>query len=495
MSLKRISLTSLSVLALALGLVGTPFGNVLAVDSVKAPRPIPLTRPEMKEYLEDMKGRTLRIPLPELTDADKEKLGERGSSYESRLRYHYTSQGEGQGGAVGPGGQGLGGGRGAGGGGFGRDNDSDNSLDYAFKVQLFWIVSRTNNCQYCLGHQESKLLGAGMTEDEIAALDGDWSEHTPTQRTAYTFARKFTYQPHLLNDADIDGLRKFYTDKQILEMILSMAGNNSINRWKEGAGIPQSAGGGNFGNRRAGGEAATAATEKAAPAVETKQTYLTPTSPKFQGLISKVAPVTMDPATGKPTRMTVANRPALESRGEVEKALEAARSRTPRLPLADEAAMKEVLPEGFSDAVIPQWMRLLATFPNSAKGRISSIRSAEERGDLTPLMKAQIAWVIARQDRAWYATGLALQSMKALGLSDDQVYKLDGDWSEFTPKERSLFTLARKLATTPVILTDADVAEAVKQAGPRDVVQTITYTTNRASFDRITESAGLRLEK
>ena len=491
MSLKRISLGSLSVLAMTLGLVSKSFNSVLAVDSVKAPRPIPLTRPEMKEYLEDMKGRTLRIPLPELTDADKEQLGERGSSYESRLRYHYTSQGDGQRGTGAPGGQG----RGAGGGGFGRDNDSDNSLDYAFKVQLFWIVSRTNNCQYCLGHQESKLLGAGMTEDEIAALDGDWSEHTPAQRTAYTFARKFTYQPHLLNDADIDGLRKFYTDKQILEMILSMAGNNSINRWKEGAGIPQSAGGGNFGNRRAGGEAATAATEKAAPAVETKQTYLTPTSPKFQGLISKVAPVTMDPATGKPTRMTVANRPALESRGEVEKGLAAARSRTPRLPLADEAAMKEVLPEGFSDAVIPQWMRLLATFPNSAKGRISSIRSAEERGDLTPLMKAQIAWVIARQDRAWYATGLALQSMKALGLSDDQVYKLDGDWSEFTPKERSLFTLARKLATTPVILTDADVAEAVKQAGPRDVVQTITYTTNRASYDRITESAGLRLEK
>ena len=74
MSLKRISFASLSVLALALGLAGTPFSSVLAVDSVKAPRPIPLTRPEMKEYLEDMKGRTLRIPLPELTDEDKEQL-------------------------------------------------------------------------------------------------------------------------------------------------------------------------------------------------------------------------------------------------------------------------------------------------------------------------------------------------------------------------------------------------------------------------------------
>lgn len=461
---------------------------VHAVDSDVAPRPVPLTRPEMKEYLEDMKGRKLRIPLPELTAEDKEKLGERSSSYESRLRYHYASPD-----AQGPGGQRQGGGGGAGGGGFGRNDDPDNSLDYAFKVQLFWIVSRTNNCQYCLGHQESKLLGAGMTEDQIAALDGDWAEHTPAQRTAYTFARKFTYEPHKLNDADIDGLRKHYTEKQILEMILSMAGNNSINRWKEGAGIPQSAGGGNFGSRRQEGN--NAGTEKKAerPA-ETKQTYLTPTSPKFQNLITKVAPVTFDAKTGKPTKLTVSNRPALESREETEKALASARKRTPRLPLADEVKTKEFLPEGFVDSV-PQWTRLLATFPNSAKSRIGSIVSADTRGDLTPLFKAQISWIIARQDRAWYAVGQAKQRLKDLGWSDDQIYSLDGDWAKFTPAERSLFTVARKLSTTPVVLTDADVAEAVKAAGPRDVVQTIIYTTNRASFDRITESAGLRVEK
>lgn len=460
---------------------------VHAVDSDVAPRPVPLTRPEMKEYLEDMKGRKLRIPLPELTAEDKEKLGERSSSYESRLRYHYASPD-----AQGPGGQRQGGG--AGGGGFGRNDDPDHSLDYAFKVQLFWIVSRTNNCQYCLGHQESKLLNAGMTEDEIALLDGDWSSHTPAQRTAYTFARKFTYEPHKLNDADIDGLRKHYTDKQILEMILSMAGNNSINRWKEGAGIPQSSGGGNFGSRRSEGNNATAEKKEERPA-EAKHSYLTPTSPKFQNLITKVAPVTFDPKTGKPTKLTMTNRPPLESRDEVEKALEAARHRKPRLPLADDAKTKEVLPEGFPDGPLPQWVSLLATFPNSAKARIGSIRSAEEKGDLKPLFKAQVAWIIGRQDRAWYAVGQAKQRLNDLGWSDDQIYSLDGDWAKFTPTERSLFTLARKLAATPVVLTDADVAEAVKQAGPRDVVQTIIYTTNRASFDRITESAGLRIEQ
>lgn len=72
---------------------------------------------------------------------------------------------------------------------------------------------------------------------------------------------------------------------------------------------------------------------------------------------------------------------------------------------------------------------------------------------------------------------------------------MDGSWNEFTPAERASFTLARKLAATPVVLTDADVDEAVKQIGPRDVVQLISYTTHRASFDRVTEAAGLRIER
>src|SRR3954453_7595896 len=90
------------------------------------PRPVPLTRPEMKQYLEDMKARKPRIPLPELTDEEKARLGERGGGYEGRLRYHYMPAGEGRGG---PGG--------GAGGGFSRDPDPAMSLDYPFKTEMF----------------------------------------------------------------------------------------------------------------------------------------------------------------------------------------------------------------------------------------------------------------------------------------------------------------------------------------------------------------------
>jgi len=435
--------------------------------SPSAPRPIPITRPEMKELLEAMKARGLRIPLPELTEDEKQKLGAKGGGgYEARLRFHYM-----------PGGGGGGGGGGAF--GFGGDKEGGMSLDYAFKTQMFWIVCRTNNCQYCQGHQESKLLKAGLTEDQIAALDGDWSGFPAAERAAFAFARKITYEPHLFTDADITALRQHYTDLQILEMLMSVAGNNAINRWKEGAGVPQSAGGGGFG-------------KGAEPAGE-KHTYLTPTAEKYKTAVSKVAPLVYDDK-GQPTRATVNRRPALESRAEVEKALAAACTRTPRLPLVEDAKARAILPEDWPAGPLPQWVRLLANFSGQGKGRILSQRSAEEKGDLTPLMKARVSWVIARQDRAWYATGQAKRRLNALGQTDEQVFQLDGNWAGFTPAERSLLTVARTLAASPVVLTDDDVAAAVKLAGPRDVVQLINYVTVRASFDRITEAAGLQLE-
>jgi hypothetical protein len=122
------------------------------------------------------------------------------------------------------------------------------------------------------------------------------------------------------------------------------------------------------------------------------------------------------------------------------------------------------------------------------------IKTAEQTGDLKPVLKAQVSWIIARQDRAWYATGLAKQKLLSLGVSEDDIYKLDGPWDSYSPAERAMFTVARKLAASPVILTDADVDEALKQTGPRDVVQLVNFITTRAAFDRITEAAGLQVD-
>lgn len=457
-----------------------------AEDAANSPRAVPLTRPEMKEMLEDMKGRTPRIPLPELTPEEKEKeaADPRAFGYESRLRSLYMPDGDMRISLNFSGSP-----RGGFGSGANRiqvENDPALTLDYKFKTQLFWIASRANNCQYCLGHQESKLLNAGMVEDEVAALDADWSVFPPAEQAAFALARRLTLEPHLLSDADIERCRKHFTDPQIIEMVMSVAGNNSINRWKEGTGVPQSSGGGNFGRAREGAPTASATSES--------HSYLTPTSEKFRSTRTVVAPIVLADVAHSSFGKTVCDRPALEPMKIVQERLAQARQRTPRLPIVDEDKAREVLGEAAPEGALPQWTRLLAHFPVAGKRTVASIRASEEKGDLTPLLKAQISWVIARQDRAWYALGEAERRLTALGQSAEQIAALDGDQHELDAKDRSLLTFARNLAASPVVLTDEQAAEAVKLAGPRDVVQTISYTTFRASFDRFTEAAGLTLE-
>ncbi|WP_397570469.1 carboxymuconolactone decarboxylase family protein [Schlesneria sp. T3-172] len=442
-------------------------GIFLAAAPETAPRPVPLTRPEMKRLIEDVKVRTPRIPMPELTDADRQALGDRADDYEAVIRHRYTPWVETRRTprASGP----------------NVEQEPGMTLSYAFKTQLFWIVSRANNCQYCIGHQESKLLNAGLTEDQIAALDGDWSRHTPAEQAAFAFARKLSFQPYAIGDADIQSLRRFYTDLQILEMVISVSGNNVSNRWKEAVAVPQ---------RKDEGGYSRNTEDLSLP----RGTYLTPTSASFEKLISNVAPIIFDTATGAPTRDTISRRPALESRTDVERALTQARSRKARLPLVEEHEARTNFAGAAPEGPLPQWVRLLANFPREGTRHLNTIRLADEKSDLSPLLKGQLAWIVARQDGAWYAVGHAYKRLRDAGQTDEQIYALDGDWHEFSPRDQSLFTVARKLAASPVILTDADVTNAVELAGPRDVVQSIHYTTSRSLFDRITEAAGLQLE-
>ncbi len=440
-------------------------------------RPIPATRPEMKQLLEDMKQRPPRIPLPEATAEERAALGERADDYESRLRYYYLIETEGS--------------------AFGsrprtgaqpamrdmrRNADENMSLTYEFKTELFWIVSRTNNCQYCLGHQEQKLSAVGVSENTIAALDADWASFPPADQAAFAWARKLTWSPNSIEDADIEKLRKYYTDLQILEMTMSVAGNNAINRWKEGTGVAQSQHGTRF------FENATTKEPKENLPIDT---FVTPTDAKFQKKVSVVAPLNFDSVGSKQTRL-VGTPTITESRQEVESKLAMMAKRKARLPLQSGAATLAAFKRAEASSAVPAWMRLMANFPNESLRRIDSLQTPKLAvDDLSALDRARVSWVIARQDRAWYAVQHAMNELEKLGQSKEQIFALDGDWKSLSETDRAILNMARKLATSPITLLDDDVAEVVRLAGPRRATQLINFVTSRAYFDRVTEAAGL----
>lgn len=455
-----------------------PSLDLVEASTENEPRSTPTTRDAMKQYLEDLKDRKPRIPLPALTEEQRkaELENPRANGYESRLRSNYLDNAPNA--YLTFGGSPVGGYPNA-----PASNrtppDPVMSLDYAFKVRMFWIAARANNCQYCLGHQESKLLAAGMTEDQIAALDSAWELFPENEQVAFALAKRLTLEPHRLTEEDIAACRPFYTDLQIIEMLGSIAGNNAINRWKEGAGVPQSRDGGNFGR----GQTAS------------HESYLTKTSNFFATKRSKI--VNFDPGSVSlhGNAKTVCNRPPLLQGADLEKKLQEARTRSRRLPIADEATTREVLGDLAVESKIPEWKRLLAQFPVAGKRLVGGIAQAKQSDSINGALQAKLDWLIARQDRAWYLTALAEKSLLDAGVTIEERVALDGEFTTpnegLSDRDRSLLLLARNLAASPIVLTDSQVAKAVELAGPKAVTQVINYTCYRAALNRITEGAGL----
>ncbi len=443
-----------------------------------APAVVVPTRPELKEQLERSKQSHPRLPLPAPTEEEIANAKARSEEAKAKAQAEGKARGAGsglRGGLVNNGrmrqlylSELLGGGRAGGGGaGFTREPDPALTLSPTFKTMFFWIVSRANNCTYCQGHQESKLAADGVTEDQIAALDGDWSEYTPAERAAFAFTLKLTREPQAVGDCDLDTLRAHYTDQQILEIIVTVAGNNAMNRWTGSLAIPQ----------------------------EAHRVYLTSTSEKYRNLRSRVAP--LDPNASAPACALPANRGPLESREQVESALAAARKRTPRLHVVDDAKARSVLPDDWSDSStpLPSWVRLLANFPKAGKSWIVQVRNAQAKGKLSPKLRAEIAWVSARNDRAWYALGLAKKRLNELGVDDNAVFALDTKDGATSPAELAVLRFARKLTVDPALMTDADFAALSKHYSDQEVAEIVYHVTQAAYFDRLTEASGLRLEE
>jgi alkylhydroperoxidase family enzyme len=404
-------------------------------------KPVGITRDQEKELLEKHKNAKPRLPFPEGTQSGVNNGWFRSNYVPAELR-----------GVTG---------NGAGGGG--RDGaDPAMTLDNTFKVKLFWITSRANNCYYCLGHQELKLASAGVGDDDIAILDGNWVDVPDRERVAFAFTRKLTHTPHLMTAADVEALKAHYTPTQVSEILVTVAGYNSTNRWTDGLNIPSEATGAFF--KKEGSKADLSS-------------FKTPTSSKFATQKTTVAPINL------PVR------PPLEPRDRIETIWK--ENRSALLPLADQKAASEI----WTDGPAPNWICFLATFPKAMKSRVVGIKAGMEKGTLNPRLSAEIAWVAARNDRAWYALAIARDRLKRLGLTDDQIFALDGDRKQFPEADQAALALAETLAVAPWKVTDEMVERCRKSFQDGQVGEIVHHVCNAAFFDRVTEVARLPFDK
>jgi alkylhydroperoxidase family enzyme len=105
-----------------------------------------------------------------------------------------------------------------------RTFEEEAKQDRVFEESLFWVVTRSLRCFYCMGHCEMLLGVAGLNQkaitDRTAKLaEDDWSSFPPAERVAFAFARKLTRTPWDVDDADIRKLVEGFGPERALDVI------------------------------------------------------------------------------------------------------------------------------------------------------------------------------------------------------------------------------------------------------------------------------------
>ena len=432
-------------------LLGCLTGSVVAQDAIQPA----LTRPEMKQRLEALRQRQSRLPLPPPTEA--ERASGRSLVNNGRLRALYLPAswtsfviaGWGRGSAARP----------TSGGTTALLNSLQAQPDYAFKTRVFWVVSRANDCQYCLGHQELKLRRAGMLEDQIAALDGAWDLQPPAERAAFAAAKTLTLSPHRFGPAETAPMLAEFKPASVIDVLYTISRYNAVNRWTAATGIPQ--------DQAFGGDEH--------PPLDT------PTSSQFAALQSSVAP--RQPEI----------RPEWETWDEYLAQVAAARTRSPLVPLPDAAAAAAVLSADTPGAIPPHWFCALSGLPVALDAWTQ--RQARIREGESPLeLRLLIAWVTARENRAWYAAEHARLRYAAGGRDTARLASFAALEAAVKPEWAEALRFARKLTTAPQTIVDADVARLREHFSDRETAEIIDSTADANAFDRFTESLQLPLE-
>jgi alkylhydroperoxidase family enzyme len=423
---------------------------LLTFQSVSA-EDLTATRPEMKKIISALKSRESRLPLPPPTE--EERASGKSLVNNGRLRSLYLP----------PSWQsftiaGWGGSRNRG--SAATLKSLQQSPDYAFKTRLFWIVSRTNDCKYCLGHQELKLRKAGMTDDQIASLDCQWDRFPASEQSAMKVAREMTIAPHLLSQSDLETMKSQHTDAQMIDLLYTIARYNCVNRWTSATGIPQ--------DQEFGGE---------------HSELETPTSNEFLAVRSKVAPFDHQ------------ERPDWESREQFEQAIAAARNRSPLVTLPSVEAARSVLAKDSPGVIPPVWFQAVSALP-VAIDAWAQRQAIVRDGQTAPELRILIAWVSARENRAWYSASHALQRIQAAGIDESKVYLFSDLEALCTVAGHAeALRFARKLTTSPHSIGDDDVARLKEHFSNHEVAEIIHLTADANAFDRLTESLRLPIDQ
>lgn len=96
------------------------------------------------------------------------------------------------------------------------------------------VVSKLNECTYCVAHHAPRLIEQGLAAETTAAiLEPDCPGLDEVDRLVRDYAVQVTMTPNRIRDAMFDDLRKHFTEEQIVELTLRTALCGFFNRFND----------------------------------------------------------------------------------------------------------------------------------------------------------------------------------------------------------------------------------------------------------------------
>lgn len=414
---------------MSLALIGAGPDADLTGKSPEGPAPVlTIDRESMLKMLENSKRHKPRLPLPEPTAKDREnaKTGSLGLVHNGLMRRHYLPA-EWSTAA------------------FPARSQQSGLVDYAFKTELFWIISRLNNCAYCLGHQEAKLAAAGRIEEQIASLDGDWSDADAATKAARQLAAFKTKTPDQPVPAELwKGLATKFSPEQQGEILLTIGNYNAMNRWTGPLNIPQ----------------------------EDHRNYQTKLNKEKTSIKSSV----IDSSGKSPW-------PARKLPG-FEEFLNAVKQPEswPRFAFESKDA----------DRTVPAWRSLIKAQETAGQARLKSWEGATSieaaDGVVVPArLRGEILWLCARLDNAPHAAAEARAMLLKLGQIDADLQAMENPSGneKWDQKTRKALELVRLITLNPAWVGDADIQAVRELWGDRATAQIVELACIGAAVDRL----------
>jgi len=112
------------------------------------------------------------------------------------------------------------------------------SLDRKLYEMIYLRVSFINGCHYCQQHHVASSKRVGLTAEDWQTLnDCNYAATTEKEQTALAYAEKLTRTPHDITDADIEKLKKHFSDAEIVDLHLLTGLANLTNRFTDPLGL------------------------------------------------------------------------------------------------------------------------------------------------------------------------------------------------------------------------------------------------------------------